>query len=66
MNSTISLVGVALIVVFGIAAMVGPITIVTPAVAQNMTGDNATMMGGNMTAGNMTGGSTESSEYTPK
>ena len=28
-----------------------------------MTGDNATMMGGNMTAGNMTGGSTGSRTY---
>jgi hypothetical protein len=34
--------------------------------AQNMTGDNATMMGGNMTTSNMTGGSTGSSDYTPK
>jgi hypothetical protein len=38
------------------AAVVGPLTITTPAVAQNMTGDNATMMAGNMTAGNTTGG----------
>jgi hypothetical protein len=41
---------------FGIAAMVSPITIVTPAVAQNMTGDDATMMAGNYTADNKTGG----------
>ena len=35
--------------VFGIIVAVGPVGIVTPAMAQNMTGDNATMMGGNMT-----------------
>jgi hypothetical protein len=34
--------------------------------AQNMTGDNATMMGGNKTGGNMTGESSDSSYYTPK
>jgi hypothetical protein len=45
---------------------VGPTGISTPAIAQNITGDNATMMGGNMTAGNMTGGSTGSSDYAPK
>jgi hypothetical protein len=45
---------------------VGPTCISTPAIAQNITGDNATMMGGNMTAGNMTGGSTGSSDYAPK
>jgi hypothetical protein len=65
MNTRI-LVGVALIAAFGIIVAVGPIGIVTPAIAQNMTGNNATMMGGNMTADNMTGGSTGSSDYTPK
>ena len=59
------LVGVALIATFGIIAAVGPIGISTPAMAQNMTGDNATMMGGNMSEGNMTGGSTGSSDYAP-
>ena len=65
MNTRI-LVGVALVATFGIRVAVGPIGIATPAMAQNMTGDNATMMGGNMTASNMTGGSTGSSNYTPK
>ena len=60
------LVGVALVAAFGIIVAVGPIGISTPAMAQNMTGDNATMMGGNMTGGNMTGGSSGSSDYTPK
>ena len=66
MNTRILLVGVALIAAFGIIVAVGSIGISIPAMAQNMTGDNATMMGGNMTAGNMTGGSTGSSDYTPK
>ena len=66
MNTRILLVGVALIAAFGIIVAVGPIGIFTTAMAQNMTGDNATMMGGNMTGGNMTGGSTGSSDYTPK
>ena len=66
MNTRNLLVGVALVAAFGIIAAVGPIGISTPAMAQNITGDNATMMGGNMTAGNMTGGSTGSSDYTPK
>ena len=47
---------VAIVAAFGIVAMVGPATITTPAVAQNMTDDNATMMAGNMTADNKTGG----------
>ena len=60
------LVGVALVAAFGIIVAVGPIGISTPAIAQNISGDNATMMGGNITAGNMTGGSTGSSDYAPK
>jgi hypothetical protein len=56
MNTGTFLIAVAIVAAFGITAIVGPITITTPVVAQNMTGDNATMMGGNMTAGNMTGG----------
>ena len=51
---------VTVIAAFGIAvvaaAVVGPLAITTPAVAQNMTGDNTTMMAGNMTADNATGG----------
>ena len=58
MNSKLFLMAVAVVAAFGIAvaAVSGPLTIATPAVAQNMTGDNATMMAGNMTAGNATGG----------
>jgi hypothetical protein len=56
MNTRLFIMTIAVIAAFGIAAAVGPITISTPVVAQNMTGDNATMMAGNMTAGNMTGG----------
>ena len=56
MNTGLFLVAVAIVAAFGIAAIVGPISITTPVAAQNMTGDNATMIGGNMTAGNMTGG----------
>jgi len=55
-NTGLFLVAVAIVAAFGIAAIVGPISITTPVAAQNMTGDNATMIGGNMTAGNMTGG----------
>ena len=60
MNTKILLVAVAIVAAFGIAAVVGPVTVNT-ALAQNMTGDNMTMtsdnmtaMGGNMTSGNMT------------
>ena len=51
MNTGLFLVAIAIVAAFG-----GPVTITTPLVAQNITGDNATMMGGNITAGNMTGG----------
>ena len=54
MNMKLFLIAVAIVAVFGIAAVVGPVTVTPPAAAQNMTGDNATMMAGNMTAGNMT------------
>ena len=47
---------IAVIAAFGIAAMVGPVTIATSALAQNMTGGNMTMGGANMTGGNMTTG----------
>ncbi|CAN5469553.1 hypothetical protein BH18THE2_BH18THE2_13690 [soil metagenome] len=60
MNTKILLAAVAIVAAFGIAAVVGPVT-VTTALAQNMTGanmtmtgDNMTAMGGNMTSGNMT------------
>jgi hypothetical protein len=55
MNSKLFLMAVAVIAAFGIVAgaTVSPITIATPALAQNMTG-NAT--GANMTAGSSTGG----------
>ncbi|HJR47014.1 MAG TPA: hypothetical protein VJ799_02550 [Nitrososphaeraceae archaeon] len=49
MNTKIILAAVAIVAAFGIAAVVGPVSIATPAVAQNMTGDNMTGMGGNMT-----------------
>jgi hypothetical protein len=45
-----------LMVGFDISAVVGPATIATQAVAQNMTGDNASMMAGNYTSDNKTGG----------
>ena len=57
MNSKLFLMAVSIVVAFGIAvAAVGPVTVATPALAQNMTGGNMTAMGGNMTGGNMTGG----------
>ena len=56
MNTGLFLVAIAIVAAFGIAAIVGPVTITTPLVAQNITGDNATMMGGNITADNTTGG----------
>jgi hypothetical protein len=53
MNSKLILMAVAVLAAFGVTAViVGPATIATPALAQNMTGD----MGGNMTADNMTAG----------
>lgn len=56
MNIKLFLMAVAIVGAFGIAAFVGPIAITTPAAAQDMSGDNATMMAGNMTSGNTTGG----------
>ena len=56
MNIKLFLIAVAIVAVFSIAAIAGPVTVTSPAAAQNMTGGNATMMAGNMTAGNMTGG----------
>jgi hypothetical protein len=56
MNIKLFLRTVAIVGAFGIAALVGPIAITTPAAAQEISGDNATMMAGNMTSGNITGG----------
>lgn len=56
MNIKLFLIAVAIVAVFSIVAIAGPVTVTSPAAAQDMTGDNATMMAGNMTAGNMTGG----------
>jgi hypothetical protein len=57
MNTSLFLMAVGVIAAFGIAAAVaGPVTIATPAVAQNMTDMGGNMTGGNMTSGNMTGG----------
>lgn len=48
---------VAIVAAFSIAvAVAGPLTITTPAMAQNVTGDNAITMAGNMTAANQTAG----------
>ena len=48
---------VAIVAAFSIAvAVAGPLTITTPAMAQNVTGDNATTMAGYMTAANQTAG----------
>ena len=56
MNTKLFLMAFAVIAAFGIsAAVVGPVSINTPALAQNMTGDmGGNMTGDNMTAGNMT------------
>ena len=56
MNTKILLAAIAIVVAFGIAAVIGPVTVPTPVVAQNMTSDNMTAMGGNMSDGNMTTG----------
>jgi hypothetical protein len=56
MNTKLFFMVVAIVAAFSIAGVVGPATIATQAVAQNMTTDNATMMAGNMTADNKTGG----------
>jgi hypothetical protein len=56
MNIKLFLIAFAIVGAIGIAASVGPVAMATPAAAQNMTGDNATMMAGNMTSGSTTGG----------
>jgi hypothetical protein len=56
MNPKLFFMAVAIVAAFSIVVVVGSATITTPAVAQNMTGDNATMKAGNYTADNKTGG----------
>ena len=56
MNPKLFFMAVAIVAAFSIVVVVGSATITTPAVAQNMTGDNATMMAGNYTSDNKTGG----------
>jgi hypothetical protein len=57
MKTKLFFMAVAIVAAFGIAvAAAGPFTVTTPAMAQNATGGNATMMAGNMTADNKTGG----------
>jgi hypothetical protein len=58
MNSKLFLLAVVVVSAFGVtAAVVGPVTMTTPALAQNLTeGGNMTGMGGNLTGGNMTAG----------
>ena len=56
MNPKLFFMAVAIVAAFSILAMVGPATIATQAVAQYMTGDNASMMAGNYSADNKTGG----------
>jgi hypothetical protein len=52
MNTKILLAAFAIVTAFGIIAVVGQVTVNT-ALAQNMTGDNMTAMGGNVTSGNI-------------
>jgi hypothetical protein len=56
MNTKILLAALAIVAAFGIAAVIGPVSVATQVVAQNMTSDNMTAMGGNMTGSNMSGG----------
>jgi hypothetical protein len=57
MNTKILLAAVAIVAAFGIAAVMGSVSTGIPVIAQNMTGDNMTAMGGNMTGmGNMSAG----------
>lgn len=57
MNTKIFFMAIAIVAAFGIAstAVVGPVTLTTPAVAQNITGDNLTTTG-NATVANATAG----------
>jgi hypothetical protein len=45
------------VLALSLAGVVSPIALETPAITQNMTDNNATMMGGNTTESNMTSGS---------
>jgi hypothetical protein len=57
LNTGLILLAIVMFITFGIAATVGPDPMTFPTAAQNMTGDNATVMGGgvdNVTAGNIT------------
>lgn len=58
MNSKLFLLAVVIVSAFGvIVVVVSPVTMTTPALAQNLTeGGNMTGMGGNLTGGNMTAG----------
>jgi hypothetical protein len=56
MNTKILLAAIAIVVSFGIAAVIGPVTVATPVLAQNMTGGNMTILGDNITGGNMSAG----------
>ena len=57
MNTGLFLLAVAVVAAFGIAELIGPTNMAERLFAQNMTGDNATMMGSsNLTVSNMTGG----------
>ena len=57
MNSKILLAAIAIVAAFGIAAVIGSVSTAIQVIAQNMTGDNMTAMGGNMTGtGNMSAG----------
>jgi hypothetical protein len=56
-NLGLFLLAVAVVAAFGIAELIGPANMTERLFAQNMTGDNSTMMGSsNLTVGNMTGG----------
>ncbi|HET9357084.1 MAG TPA: hypothetical protein VFN98_03240 [Nitrososphaeraceae archaeon] len=58
MNTKLFFMAVAIVAAFSIAvAVASPLTVTTPAMAQNVTGDNASTMAGNMTAANQTAGS---------
>ena len=58
LNTGLILLAIVVFVTFGVAATIGPDPMTFPTAAQNMTGDNATMIGGgdNITAGKTTGG----------
>jgi hypothetical protein len=58
MDTGLLLITIVVLAAFNVDTIYGPHPIISPTVAQNMTGDNTTMMSGsNFTAGNMTGSS---------